>query len=96
MPLNSIEKIEKYHAENPHIYNMFIKFTMSALYKGHKYIGAKMIIERIRWESLIEANNDKFKINNNMAPFYSRLFMKQYPMYKDIFRLREAMADAIL
>lgn len=96
MSLNPIQKLEKYHEDNPHIYDMFIKFTMAALYKGHKYIGAKMIIERIRWESMVEAKNDKFKINNNIAPFYARLFMKQYPFYNDVFRLREAMADSII
>jgi hypothetical protein len=86
-------KFELYHAENPDIYRMFKQFTFEAISSGRKYFGANAIIERIRWATMIEAKNDLFKINNNYAPFYSRLFENEYPKHKGFFRKRHARAD---
>ncbi len=52
-----------------------------------------MIIERIRWDSVIRAHDGDFKINNSHAPFYSRLFVMDFPEHKDFFRFRKSKAD---
>lgn len=77
-----------YHEQNPHIYDLFEKFAMQAIISGKKHLGAKMIVERIRWYTDVEAKNDQFKINNNMTPFYARLFEENRPQYKGFFRKR--------
>lgn len=84
-----------YHAENPHIYEAFKKYTFQLINAGRKNIGSKLIIERLRWDTLITGNDD-FKINNNYAPFYSRLFMNEFPEHLGFFRQRESKFDNVI
>jgi len=39
-----------FHSENPVVYRLFEKFALQLIDSGHDKLGAKMIIERIRWE----------------------------------------------
>ena len=83
----------EYHLENPEIFVAFEKFTLEAIKSGRTYFGSKAIIERVRWYTAVEAKKDTFKINNNIAPFLSRLFEKKYPEYKGFFRKRISRID---
>ena len=88
-----IEKMELYHQENPEIYKTFVQFTFQVISSRRKYFGSQAIIERIRWYHAVESISDDFKINNDMAAFYSRLFEKNYPEYKGFFRKRMSKLD---
>jgi hypothetical protein len=55
-----------------------------------------MIIERIRWQTGVVAKDSDFKINNDFAAFYSRMFMLEYPSYSNYFRIRQSQADKLL
>lgn len=85
----------KYHADNPDIYKRFRMYTFKAIKAGRTRLGSQMILERIRWHSIVEAQNDMFKINNNYAAFYARLFEAKFPVYKGFFRTRRSVADLI-
>lgn len=89
-------ELEKYNQENPHIYEVFEKFTLQVIDTGRKYFGAKAIMERVRFYSLIEAKNDVFKVNNNQVAFYARLFEARNAQFKGFFRKRRALADSML
>jgi hypothetical protein len=89
------KKFIEYDAVNPEIYQMFKKFTFQVIESGYQNSGSQMIIERLRWESIVVAKNDKFKINNDYAAFYSRKFMKEYPMHNKFFRIRLSVADEL-
>lgn len=84
---------DNYHKENPHIYSRFEYYTFEAISAGRTRFGSQMILERLRWYEIVEAKNDKFKINNDMGAYYSRLFMNQYPEYKGIFNIRKSKLD---
>lgn len=86
-------KFAEYHKENPHIYNQFRYYTLRAIESGYKNFGAQMIIERIRWQTGVVSKNSDFKINNDYAAFYSRMFMAEYPSYSSYFRTRNSIAD---
>ena len=91
---SSPEAFAAYHQENPQVYEAFKTFTFELIHAGHtQRLGAKLIIERIRWQSLI-SGNDAFKVNNNYAPYYSRMFMEEFPQFMDIFATRSSGADA--
>lgn len=77
-----------WHKANPEVYELFKKYTFEAIAAGHEHYGAKGIIERIRWHTSVETKGDAFKINNNWAPFYARLFMLHHPDHDEFFRLR--------
>lgn len=92
----SCEKFPQYHTDNPHIYEMFKKFTFEMIRAGHRNFGSKSIVERMRWESMISANTGQFKISNQYTPLYSRMFANEFPEYKDVFRYRKSKYDDIL
>jgi len=91
--MNLKERFEIYHKENPHIYHQFRFYALEVIKSGFKNFGAQMIIEKIRWETGVVSKNSDFKINNDYAAFYSRMFMSEYPNYKGYFRLRKSIAD---
>lgn len=82
-------RFRKYHETNPNIYILFNRFARELIAKGHKRGSAKQIIERIRWFTMTETKGDTFKINNNYAPDYARLWMRLNPEYQGFFNLRD-------
>lgn len=83
------QEIIKYDRENPMVWEMFKKFALELIERGYERIGAKMIFERIRWETTV-AGNDQFKINNNYTPYYARKFEQVYPQHSEVFSKRAA------
>lgn len=83
---------EEYHKQNPHVYAKFLEVAFEAKKRGFKTYSAEGIIEVIRWETAVSAKSDKdhFKINNNAAPDYARLIMKELPdEFGGFFKVRE-------
>jgi len=79
-----------FHSTYPKVYMLFEKYALQLIAAGHTKLGAKMIIERIRWEFATGSKDaDGFKINNNHTCFYSRLFITNHPQYKDFFEFRK-------
>lgn len=78
----------QFHADNPHVYKLFKQFTFQAIQSGFNHYGTNGIIERIRWHTGVVTKDIDFKINNNHAPYYSRLFEKDFPIHKNFFRKR--------
>lgn len=90
------ERFDEYHRNNPHIYHQFRYYTLKAIQSGYKHFGSQMIIERIRWQTGVISKQSDFKINNDFAAFYSRMFMLEYPSYSTYFRTRQSQADQLL
>lgn len=78
-----------YDYANPQVYEEFCERALKLARKGREHLGARMIVEVIRYFSMVEADGDVFKINNNMSSYYARKFMKDNPLYEGIFELRE-------
>ena len=88
-PYDKKKKWWAWHLENPHVYNLFKRFTFEALAKQrHKNLGAWLVVNRIRWETSVETDGSDFKISNNFIAYYARLFMAQYPEHKGLFRTK--------
>lgn len=75
-----------YHKDNPHIYELFKRFTFEVIARGHEQYSSKAIFERIRWHTDVETRGEEFKMSNNYTPYYSRLFMWEHPQYQGFFR----------
>lgn len=85
------KRFEDFHLTHPQVYLLFEKFALALINKGHKKLGAKMIVERIRWEITFEHqvnDSEGFKINNDFVAHYARMFIKNHPTYKDYFEFR--------
>lgn len=75
---------------NPQIWEEFEKRTVSAIQKGLTKLGAKLVIETIRWDEMIgKPKNEEFKICNNHHPYYARKFMLAHPEFRGVFELRK-------
>jgi len=86
---------DAYHAANPHLYAVFCRFTLEVIKAGRK-ASVGMIFNRIRWETRVVTEGDRFKINDRYQPFYSRKFMEDHPQHRGFFstrRCRTSEAD---
>ena len=83
------EKFETYHVENPHVYDLFIRFAKEAKSTGRRTFSAKAIFERIRWHVDVETTGDQFKVNNNYPAYYARKMMEDYPEFDGFFKIRK-------
>lgn len=95
----AVQKFFDFHARNPEIYKQFKRFTKELLgSKPTRTIGAQMIIERIRYELFLNQMDEReeYKINNNYAPGYARLFMKDHPEFDGLIRLRTSIFDEFI
>jgi hypothetical protein len=77
-----------WHGANPHVYDLFKRFTFEAIDRGHRKLSAWLIVNRIRWETTVETNGGDFKISNNFIAYYARLFMDEHPEYRGFFRTK--------
>jgi len=91
-PENPTNKLEKkfweFHAQNPHVYIYFNRFTMEAINSGRKKFSISFVTERVRWYTAIETRGDDFKINNNFRAYYARLWMRNNPDFDGLFFTR--------
>lgn len=78
---------EQYHALNPQVYSKFCLYTEMLIKSGRKKLGAKAVIERIRWDTMIDTVG-VFKVNNNYTSAYSKKFEQDHPEFKGIFEHR--------
>lgn len=81
------ERFERFHSANPAVFTLFLRFAREARAKGRK-IGAKAIIERLRWEVMIETDED-YRLNDHYTSRYARLAMELFPEeFRDFFETR--------
>ena len=78
----------KWHTANPHVWELFVKFTFQAIQRGHKNYSSKAVFERIRWHTDVETVGEPFKMSNNYTAYYARLFHHKYPQYDGFFRTK--------
>lgn len=90
----SVEAFERYHADNPGIYNKLVEFARQAVSRGATHIGIGMLFERVRWYSTVEAQGDPFKLNNSYRAFYARKMMAEHKDLAGLFELRTSIADS--
>lgn len=85
----------QFHGENPHVYELFKRFTFEAIRSGRERFSARTILHRIRWYTGVETNDPSgFKVNDHWSPYYARLFVREYPQHARLFEMRSATADA--
>lgn len=86
---------KQFHADNPQVFELFVKFSFEAVAAGRKHFGARIIGERIRWYVNIETRStDGLKCNDHVWPYYSRLAMAEHPELAGVFECRDAKFDA--
>lgn len=86
---HNLAAFEKFDAENPHIFKLYVRFSREAKNAGYTKFSISSITERIRWETMITTRSeDGFKLTNNHKPFYARK-LSAMEEFKDFFILHE-------
>lgn len=68
---------------NRAVWRQFERYTLDAIDSGRK-LGAKAIMERVRWETEVE-RKEEFKVSNNWTAYYARIFALKYPAHRNYF-----------
>ena len=67
---NTCEFID-FHLDNPKVWDLYLQFATDMVHRGHKKLSSEMLINRVRWETMLDTTDKQFKINNNHKPFLS-------------------------
>ena len=89
-PLDTASNVISYMQKNRHIWEAYQKYCLKIVSQGARRIGSKAIIELLRYN---ESGGDwdkyeDYKINNNYASYFSRIFIEKYPEHKNLFSFR--------
>lgn len=78
---------------NMHIYIWFVGFaTAMKVTRDRDYYSARMIWERIRWETMLREKPEKeHKLSNNHAPFMAWLVMEAEPELAGMFQKKRRL-----
>ena len=87
-PDNGFLNFNVFHKENPEIYDLFKKEAFKHIYEeSTEKMGARMIIDSIRW-GMAEQGKGHVTISNNHIAYCTRMFRRDYPKYKGVFDIR--------
>lgn len=95
-PINRLEaKWREYHAKNPEVYDLIELYAFKAIAAGRTQYGVQSILEMVRWhkDMRIAPDEDGFKLSNNHAAYYARLFHTKNPKYAGFFKTRTVLGE---
>ncbi len=81
-------KFLEFHAANPHVYEELRDLAFQAQAVGRKYWNINSLLHVLRWDWLMRGFENDHKLQNNYAPLYARLLMKQEPTLAGFFEFR--------
>jgi hypothetical protein len=84
--------------EHPEQLEAFL--SLSSVWHGRnpsRRFGAVMILSVMRWESGTgpHALDDEFRVNNNAAAHFARVFLRENPSAKAVFSTRKSWLDSL-
>lgn len=82
-------RFEKFHEENPHVYEELVKLARVAKERGRARFSIDMIYQVVRWNRFIQTNDPAFKLNDHYRSRYARLIMDQEKDLSGMFEIRE-------
>ena len=80
--------------ENMHVIEAFERYALELKRTGNReYYSTRAILERLRWDSLVEDSALEYKLNNNHAACIARILMRLNPELNGMFQLRSMVKD---
>ena len=74
---------------NMHVIEAFERYAIQLRRSGKReYYSIKAILERLRWDSMLEDSALDYKLNNNHAACISRILMRLNPELDGMFQTR--------
>jgi len=86
---NQIDHADIITAQNNlNVFNAFLEKSFYVVSRGRERFSARMIIENLRWHSMVEDNCPEFKINNNLTKLFALISMELFPTLNALFQIR--------
>jgi len=83
------KKAKAFDEQNPKVWDLFLKYAREISLKGRRRYSITMLVERIRWHSMIENQDDTFRISNSHRAYYARKLMAHYDEFRGLFETAE-------
>jgi hypothetical protein len=94
IPPTVAERFVDFHTKSPDVYHALVTLARQWVARtGRRKLGIKTLFERARWELALTTSDPDFKLNNNYAPYYARVIMRQESDLDGMFDLRTSEAD---
>ena len=87
------DRFAAFNTANPHVADALEILADQWLAAGHRKVGMKALVERLRWESGIRTQGSAYRINNSHVAFYARLLIERRPEWAECIQTRRALAD---
>lgn len=88
-PADADARFAAFHAAHPEVYFAFRRFAVEWKRRGHGRGSAQQILERVRWESIANAERvGGFKFDNRWRTCYARLLVAEMPEFEGFFEFR--------
>ena len=86
------ERFERFHDENPEVYELLVRFAHEAHAAGRSRLGIGALWERLRWHTSVETEGEPYKLNDNYRSRYARLLAERNPELAHLFETRKLRA----
>lgn len=86
------ERFRAWLKENPHVLELYLKYSRELLAAGRKRYSVKAITERVRWHVNIQTTGDQFKINDHFSAPMARILVQMEPKLESVFSFRKRTA----
>lgn len=97
------ERFLRFYEKHRDVYERFRQKALEARRRGYRRIGARFLVELIRWETPLESDDPRepFKVNDHVIPYLARLLMAREPhLFDGLFAVKdgrfETPADEIV
>ena len=85
------QAFERYHRENPHVYDALVRLARQAKARGHRRFGIELLFAVLRWERMmvaVDPSQESYKLNDHYTSRYARLIMEREPDLEGLFETR--------
>lgn len=93
VPRETVKAFFAQHKEHPQVWSLFERFALDAAEAKVK-LGAKAIMERIRWEVEVERKG-QFKVSNSWTAYYARVFAIKHPKHRHYFDFKQVKGVSV-
>jgi len=83
-----MDRFINFHTDNPHVWELFMKFSEQARNSGRKRFSQWAVAQRIRWYTAIETSGEDYKLSNDFIALYARMMILYFPEYGGFFAIK--------
>lgn len=84
----------RWRRDNPEIWAAVVRWALGEA-KAQRPFAIKTVIEQVRWKDRVNRKGEDVRVNNSIAPLWSRLIVMRYPQVRPYIMLKPSGFDHI-